>query len=52
MQSRLNYKQASPDVYQAMLALEAAVNTGGLEARTAGLGPAPRLAAQRLRVLH
>ena len=45
MQSRLNYKQASPDVYQAMLALEGAVNAGGLEAGLLDLG---RLRASQL----
>lgn len=45
MQPRLDYKKTSPDVYQAMLALEAAVNASGLEA---GLLDLIRLRASQL----
>ena len=45
MQPRLDYKKTSPEVYQAMLALEAAVNASGLEA---GLLDLVRLRASQL----
>ena len=45
MQPRLDYKKTSPEVYKAMLALEAAVNASGLEA---GLLDLVRLRASQL----
>ena len=51
MQPRLDFYKASPDAAKAMLALEAAVKSPGLETEPARTCEAARVADQRLRLL-